>query len=301
MPASGLQKNSKNLYVYDKTVKTRLSDYIHHIAHDCSSKGNHRLAIAAFSWAIAFNINNSYNSQSYNLGDRGDEYCKNKFYKEAFEDYNRALIINPGNYDALIGWHGIYSIFDDIRKYGAGSWWVKNGWQSFPDIANSIYYNEYEDIYRRLKFPCSGPFETWPGEDEDSFRVYTDIWRAIYYGASQKAVFYADRGMEMASACDWHGVLINFLAAIDADPFLEEAYTKAGKIIYREALAEIKKALYLDLELPLNLYFEDRNYEFHGAQRLLKISDSENFPDIVRQLIINLRYSENKNYLKSKK
>ena len=295
---TGILKNSKNLCVYNKTIKTRFPDYIHLIAHDCSKKGNHRHAIAAFSWAIAFNINNSYNSQSYNLGDRGDEYRKNKFYKEAFEDYNRALIINPGNYDALIGWHGIYSIFDDIRKYGAGSWWVKNGWQSFPDIANSTYYHEYEDIYRKLKSPCPGIFENWPGEGEDSFRVYTDIWRAICSGASQKGVFYADRGMDLAAVGDWQGVYKKFLMAIDADLFLAEAYAKAGKIIYKEALTEIKKALHLDLKLPVALCNEDLNREFHRSQRLLKISDSDNFSDIVRQLINELRYSGNNNFPK---
>ena len=290
MSASGLRKNRKNLYVCDKTVKTRLPDYINHIAHDCSKKGNHRHAIAAFSWAIAFNINNSYNSQSYNLIDRGDEYYKNKFYKEAFEDYNRALIINHGRYFAGKEWHKIYYIFDDIRKYGNSSSWVKEGWQSFPDIANSKYYHEYEDIYRRLQSPIPVRFETLPGENEDSFRIYTDIWRAINSGATQKACFYADRGMDLATAGDWLGVLKNFLIAIDADLFLAEYYIKAGKTIYKEAITEIKKALCQDLKLPAALCTEEWNYKFNGSQRLLKISDSENFSDIVRQLINELRY-----------
>ena len=84
-----------SLSTYIRSIETGFPDFIHFQAHDYSKEGKHELAIAAFSWAIAFNINNSYNSQAHYLSDRGDEYYKANHYEKAMEDYSQALRINP--------------------------------------------------------------------------------------------------------------------------------------------------------------------------------------------------------------
>ena len=225
------------LCVYNKSIVTRLPDYIKFHGHNYARNGgvdlpigykrNHKLAVAAFSWAIAFNINNSYNSMAYFVTDRGDEYFEEKLYEQALDDYHRAIRINPRGIFAYIGWYAAY--YKESEMFCVNGQFCNDG---------KFFFNEYNKINPQLNFtPVYYP-------------VYADIWRAIEAGGDKKAIIFAERGLECAGNGDKQGTLENFLQALKTDAFLFKVFSEAGEDIYIEAIESLGKALKNDLGLP---------------------------------------------------
>ena len=80
-------------FLFDTGLPSRFSDYLCHKGRELSFEGNSKLAIAAYSWAIAFNPA-FYTSKPSYLVERGKLYKKNNQNDLALEDHSRAEKIN---------------------------------------------------------------------------------------------------------------------------------------------------------------------------------------------------------------
>jgi len=79
--------------IYIKSVRTRHGDFLHLRGHFFAACGNHKFAIAGFSWQIVHDYGRQQKENTigkmHSIRDRGDEYRNNGNIIRALEDYVR--------------------------------------------------------------------------------------------------------------------------------------------------------------------------------------------------------------------
>jgi len=184
----------------DQTMETKFSEYIFNIGNEYSKENNFKLAIASYSWAIAFNkdftdtsvrpkfsfsLRAPINYKIKYLNKRGLEYLKNNLYLQAINDFRRSINIDPErNAEAFSGWQHAYYDYK---------------------IHPSLFFNHLDLFYGNYRETYNFP-KDWPKNAKpkpDSRHVFEDIWIAINAGGTQKAIDYSNTGLRSAINGNW--------------------------------------------------------------------------------------------------